>query len=42
VRKAGKKLLNNQITYQIPLVGQLDELQTFIGNKKKKFGSGQQ
>jgi transposase-like protein len=27
---------------QTPVVGELDELETFIGSKKTKFGSGQQ
>ncbi len=38
VKKAGKKILNNnKYKYEIPLVGQLDELQTFVGNKKNKI-----
>lgn len=28
--------------YEIPETVQLDELQTFVGSKKTKFGSGQQ
>ena len=28
--------------YEIPETSQLDELQTFVGSKKTKFGSGQQ
>ncbi len=37
VKRAGKKILNNKYEYEIPLVGQLDELQTFVGNKKNKI-----
>jgi IS1 family transposase/transposase-like protein len=37
VKKAGKKILNNKYKYEKPLVGQLDELQTFVGNKKNKI-----
>ena len=42
VRKAGKKVLKNNDKYEIPLVGQLDELQTFVGKKRISYGSGQQ
>ncbi len=37
VRQTGKKLLEKKNEYIIPLVGQLDELQTFIGRKKDKI-----
>lgn len=40
VKQAGHQLLNNN-NYRIPQVGQLDELQTFIGKKKISYGSGQ-
>jgi IS1 family transposase/transposase-like protein len=37
VREAGKKLIGMKNEYIIPLVGQLDELQTFVGRKKDKI-----
>ena len=37
VRQAGKKLSRKMRSYKIPLVGQIDELQTFIGKKTNKI-----
>ena len=34
VRQAGNQLPDNNDTHRIPVVAQLDELQTFIGKKK--------
>lgn len=35
VRQAGNQLPDNNDTHRIPVVAQLDELQTFIGKKNK-------
>lgn len=40
--KQAQSLLPNNENYEIPETAQLDELQTFIGSKKTKFGSGAQ
>jgi transposase-like protein len=42
VKQAGKKLPDAPPIEQIPLVGELDELETFVGSKKTKSGCGQQ
>ena len=42
VRQAGNNLPNAPKLEEIPEVGELDELQTFVGSKKTKFGYGQQ
>lgn len=42
VKKVGKVLPDCYESSEIPLVGELDELETFIGVKKTKSGSGQQ
>lgn len=34
VKKAGSELEKKNPTYKIPIVSQLDELQTFVGKKK--------
>ena len=40
VKAAGKQLPNAPQFEAPPDVAQLDELQTFVGSKKPKFGSG--
>ena len=42
VRAVGELLPNAYDPETIPQVGELDELETFIGHKKTKFGSGRQ
>ena len=42
VRAVGELLPHAYDPEIIPQVGELDELETFIGQKKTKFGSGQQ
>ena len=42
VKQVGELLPNAYAPQTIPLVGELDELETFVGSKKTKFGSGQQ
>ena len=42
VKKVGKLLPNAYAPETIPLVGELDELETFVGSKKTKSGSGRQ
>jgi transposase-like protein len=42
VKQVGELLPNAYAPETIPLVGELDELETFVGSKKTKFGSGQQ
>lgn len=42
VKQLGKKLPDAPKEEAIPEVGELDELETFIGSKKTKFGCGQQ
>ena len=42
VKQVGELLPNAYVPETIPLVGELDELETFVGSKKTKFGSGQQ
>lgn len=38
----GEKLPDAPPIKEIPEVGELDELETFVGSKKTKFGYGQQ
>ena len=42
VKKVGKLLPDAYEPDEKPQVGELDELETFVGKKKTKFGSGQQ
>jgi len=42
VKKVGTLLANADDPETIPEVGELDELETFVGSKKTKSGSGQQ
>ncbi len=42
VREVGKLLPNAYDPETIPEVGELDELETFVGSKKTEFGCGQQ
>ena len=42
VKQLGEKLPDVPKEDMIREVGELDELETFIGSKKTKFGSGQQ
>ncbi len=42
VKQVGKLLPNAYAPETIPLVGELDELETFVGSKKTKSGSGRQ
>jgi transposase-like protein len=42
VRQVGELLPDAYNPETIPLVGELDELETFVGSKKIKSGSGQQ
>ena len=42
VKKIGNKLDNVPPTEEIPQIPQIDELQSFIGKKKIKFGFGLQ
>lgn len=41
VRQVGELLPNAYDPQTIPKVGELDELETFVGSKKTKSGSGQ-
>ena len=41
VRQVGELLPNAYDPQTIPQVGELDELETFVGSKKTKSGSGQ-
>ena len=41
VRQVGELLPNANDPQTIPQVGELDELETFVGSKKTKSGSGQ-
>ena len=41
VRETGSKLPVQNEVEAIPDVGELDELQTFVGQKKTRFGFGQ-
>ena len=38
VKQVGELLPNAYVPETIPLVGELDELETFVGSKKTKFG----
>jgi transposase-like protein len=40
VEKVGSRLPDYYNPEQIPEVGELDELETFVGSKKTRFGSG--
>jgi transposase-like protein len=42
VKQIGQQLPDAPPEAEIPAVGELDELETFIGSKKTKFGCGQQ
>ncbi len=42
VKQVGELLPNAYSPETVPLVGELDELETFIGSKKTKSGSGRQ
>jgi hypothetical protein len=41
VKQVGELLPNAYDPQEAPQVGELDELETFIGSKKTKFGCGQ-
>lgn len=41
VRQVGKQLEDTPEVVEIPEVGELDELETFVGAKKTKSGCGQ-
>ncbi|GAA6620840.1 hypothetical protein NUACC26_066580 [Scytonema sp. NUACC26] len=41
VKQVGQQLPNAPSASDIPEVGELDELETFVGSKKTKFGCGQ-
>ncbi len=42
VKQVGEHLPDAYAPEQTPQVGELDELETFVGSKKTKFGFGQQ
>ena len=42
IKDVGQRLPDSYEPETIPQVGELDELQTFVGSKKTKFGYGQQ
>ena len=42
IKEVGELLPNAYDPETIPEVGELDELETFVGSKKTRFGSGQQ
>ena len=42
VKKVGKLLPDAYEPEDTPQVGELDELETFVGSKKTRYGSGQQ
>ncbi len=42
LKKIGLQLPDTPEKAEIPEVGELDELETFVGSKKTKFGCGQQ
>ncbi|AUB35445.1 Transposase, IS1 family [Nostoc flagelliforme CCNUN1] len=42
VKQLGQNLADAPPIDEIPEVGELDELETFVGSKKTKFGYGQQ
>lgn len=42
VKQVGQQLPDAYAPDQAPEVGELDELETFVGSKKTKSGSGQQ
>ena len=41
VKQVGELLPNAYVPATIPLVGELDELETFVGSKKTRSGCGQ-
>ena len=41
IKQVGELLPSAYEPETIPQVGELDELETFVGSKKTKFGSGQ-
>ncbi len=41
VKQVGEQLPDAPPTDKIPSVGELDELETFVGRKKTKYGYGQ-
>ena len=42
VKATGALLPETEVIEMIPEVGEIDELQTFVGSKKTRFGYGQQ
>lgn len=42
VKQLGALLKNSPDSFEMPQVGELDELETFVGSKKTSSGSGQQ
>jgi hypothetical protein len=42
VKQVGEHLPDAYDPEEVPQVGELDELETFVGSKKTKSGSGQQ
>lgn len=42
VKQIGEQLPDAPQVQEIPSVGELDELETFVGSKKTKFGYGSQ
>ena len=42
VKQVGSLLPDTYEPEKTPQVGELDELETFVGSKKRKFGFGQQ
>jgi transposase-like protein len=40
VKQIGRQLPENPKTTEIPEITEIDELETFVGSKKTKFGSG--
>jgi hypothetical protein len=41
VKQVGQRLADAYVPEQVPQVGELDELETFVGAKKTKSGFGQ-
>ena len=42
VKQLGEQLEDAPDSFEIPQVGELDELETFVGSKKTRSGSGRQ
>lgn len=42
VKQVGKQLEDAPVASEIPQVGELDELEKFVGSKKTRFGCGRQ